>query len=132
MMGETDLGVMLRSLDPVLDATEWGFGTVARPAAIPEGLPLAGLFEEEEGTTLIAPAAALAGHELTHQPGFARISLRVHSSLAAVGLTAAIATALAERGISANVVAAYYHDHVFVPWERRAEAMEVLRALAAC
>jgi hypothetical protein len=59
------------------------------------------------------------------------ISLTIHSSLAAVGLTAAIASALAEQGISANVVAAYFHDHLFVPWEQRLQAMAVLSALAA-
>jgi hypothetical protein len=55
--------------------------------------------------------------------------MMVHSSLEAVGMTAAIATALTARGISANVVAAFYHDHVFVPWDRRQDAMEAIAAL---
>ena len=53
----------------------------------------------------------------------------VHSSLAAVGLTAAVAAALADHGISANVVAAFYHDHIFVPAERAEEALAALRAI---
>ena len=61
---------------------------------------------------------------------WARISLTVHSDLAAVGLTAAIAAALTSRGISANVVAGFYHDHVFVPWDRRGDAMAALRELS--
>jgi hypothetical protein len=51
----------------------------------------------------------------------------VHSALTAVGFLAAITTRLAEAGISVNAVSAYYHDHLFVPWERREEAMEVLK-----
>jgi len=56
--------------------------------------------------------------------------LMVHSSLAAVGLTAAFSTALASNGISCNVVAAYYHDHIFVDTRDLARAMDVLRGLA--
>lgn len=55
----------------------------------------------------------------------------MHSSLEAVGLTAAVAARLAEPGISANVVAGFFHDHVFVPWARREEAVEALWGLAA-
>ena len=62
--------------------------------------------------------------------GWARITLGVQSSLAAVGLTARVATILAERGIAANVIAGYHHDHVFVPWDRRDEALQALRALS--
>jgi hypothetical protein len=62
--------------------------------------------------------------------GWARITLAVHSGLAAIGLTARVATALAARGISANMIAAFHHDHVFVPWDRRDEAMAALRELS--
>ena len=61
---------------------------------------------------------------------FRRITLTVHSSLEAVGLTASISAALAAEGISANVVAAYFHDHVFVPEERADDALAALRKLA--
>ncbi len=56
--------------------------------------------------------------------------LGVHSSLAAVGLAARVAESLAAHGISANMVAAFHHDHVFVPWERRDEALKILDNLA--
>jgi hypothetical protein len=62
--------------------------------------------------------------------GWARITLQIHSSLAAVGLTARVAESLAAGGISANMVAAYHHDHVFVPWERRDEALAILRGVS--
>ena len=61
--------------------------------------------------------------------GWARITLQVHSSLAAVGLTARVAESLAARGISANMVAAFHHDHVFVPWARRTDALNALAEL---
>ncbi len=67
----------------------------------------------------------------THPEGeWARISLEVHSSLNAVGLTAALSKALAEADISANIVAALRHDHLFVPWDRREEALARLKALS--
>ena len=61
---------------------------------------------------------------------WARLSLTVHSDLAAVGLTAAFATALGAEGISCNVIAGYHHDHLFVQWDRRWEALAALRRLA--
>jgi hypothetical protein len=60
-----------------------------------------------------------------------RITLNVFSSLEGVGLTAAVATALANHNISCNMVAAYHHDHVFVPTADAEEAMRVLLALQA-
>ena len=57
---------------------------------------------------------------------FKGITLTVHSSLDAVGLTAAVANKLTEKGISANVIAAYYHDHIFVQTEKAALAIEAL------
>jgi hypothetical protein len=79
------------------------------------------LVREDEGLTAIR----------AHPDGeWARISLQVHSSLNAVGLTAALSAVLAEAGISANIVAALRHDHLFVPWGRRDEAMHCLQSLA--
>jgi hypothetical protein len=59
------------------------------------------------------------------------ITLNVHSALEAVGLTAAFATALGQAGISCNVIAGYYHDHLFVGQADAERAMHVLRDLAA-
>ncbi len=126
MAGETNLATLLRSLQPALDPRE--FGVVALPSdlPLPVGLRPIGWFAEAEGQTLIATADTLANAGFEQPGGWARITLTVHSSLEAVGLTAVIATALAREGISANVVAAFYHDHVFVPWNRRYDAIAIL------
>jgi len=129
--GETDLAALLRSLDPVLDPVEYGFGAIASGAALRGPVEPLGLFREDEGMTVIAAAEALAAAGIEQQRGWARITLRVHSSLQAVGLTAAVSGALAARGIAANLVAAYRHDHVFVPWDRRHDALAVLQACAS-
>jgi hypothetical protein len=79
------------------------------------------LIREDEGLTVIRP----------HSEGeWARISLQVHSSLIAIGLTSALSAALAKSGISANFIAALRHDHLFVPWHRRDEAMACIQSLA--
>jgi len=130
MGGETDLGTLLRSLTPELDPEPYGYATLPEGTALPAGIAPFALIREAEGLTVIAAGSALAAAGLPHIPGWARICMTVHSSLEAIGLTAAIAALLGEGGISANVVAAYYHDHVFVPWERRHEAMRRLQEAA--
>ena len=129
--GEADLGALLALLRPSLSGTMFAFATARASRSIPAGVDVGGTFLEDEGLTIIAPAEQLARTGLDHSGPFAKISLKVHSSLAAVGLTAAITTALTKEGISANVVAGYFHDHVFVPWELRHRALQVLLELAA-
>ena len=101
----------------MLDPVEYGFETVAEAPPLGDAFAL---IREDEGVTVISPGT-----------GWARITLTVHSSLAAVGLTAAVSAALAAEGIPANIVAAFHHDHIFVPWDRREEALAVLQRLAA-
>lgn len=98
--------------------------------ALAEHSPL-GLFWENEGLTAILSVENAGKAGVQTEPSFRRISLAVHSSLEAVGLTAALSNALADAGISANVVAAYYHDHIFVPEEKAEAALAALEALSA-
>ena len=128
MKGETDLQRMLATMEPVLGPAEFGYGLV--PGALPPGLAPFATVREAEGLTVIAPVATLRRHGIPHRPGYACISLTVHSDLDAVGLTAAFAQALAERGLSANVIAGLYHDHILTSWDRREEAVDCLLALA--
>ncbi len=86
---------------------------------------------EDEGLTLVLLQAEADAAGLPYDYVAARITLRVHSELSAVGLTAAVSRALAEAGISCNVLAGLHHDHLLVPHERAAEALEVLQRLQA-
>ena len=130
MTGETDLNTLIAQMRPMLDPEPYVFCTFAnRTFEDLVDYDAVGLFAETEGTTAILPVERARELGLADAEWFRRITLTVHSSLEAVGLTAAIAEALTHKGISANVVAAYFHDHVFVPAERAEEALEVLRNL---
>jgi uncharacterized protein len=115
----TDLAQLLREMQPVLDDRAYAIETLDLDAPLPTGV--FALIHEPEGMTLIAPFP---------DGTWARISLSVHSSLSAVGLTAAISRALADASIPANIVAGYHHDHLFVPWNQRQEAMQALTDLS--
>ena len=91
--------------------------------------PLAS-FAEGEGLTLVVLKSRADKYSHSYESVFKCITLAVHSSLDAVGLTATVATKLAGHGISANVIAAYYHDHVFVQAQRAEEALVLLSELA--
>ncbi len=125
MTGITDLEVLLREMRPNLRPDEYVYCSV--PAGDVSWLSLSplGYFREDEGQTLILEREAADKAGLTYGPVMRCITLTVHSALEAVGLTAAVAVALTRHGISANVVAAYHHDHIFVP------AQDAERALAA-
>ncbi len=120
-----DLAILLRDMQPVLHDVPYGYGFIAAGQTAPADAVFARIVEDE-GTTLIAPQAVLTAMGITAPEAWARISLTVQSDLEAVGLTAALATALAGRGISANVVAGFHHDHIFVQWDRRVDAMQAL------
>jgi uncharacterized protein len=125
-MAERDLKVLLRGMEPVLHEAAYGFA-VWTGGALPFA-PFATV-AEAEGLTVVADLATMQAVGMVSEP-WARISLTIHSDLAAVGLTAAFATALAGVGISANVIAGVHHDHIFLPWARRSDALAALRALS--
>ncbi len=126
MSGLTDLEQMLATLEPKLRDGEFVF--VAEPPGstlVPEAL-----IQEDEGRTLVVRREVADEAGLTYDFVGSWITLTVHSSLDAIGLTAAFSTALGEAGISCNVLAALHHDHIVVPVAQRDEAMTVLRELA--
>jgi hypothetical protein len=128
MTGETDLRTLLKNMTPSLQPGEYVYCVVPNLQAIdPE--KVIGVFKEAEGFTVIMRKEMADDLGLTYNYVAAWITLTVHSSLAATGLTAAFATALAEAGISCNVVAAYFHDHIFVAKADGERAMEVLKKL---
>jgi hypothetical protein len=88
-----------------------------------------GVFKEVEGISIIITQAQAREISLPQEPIWACVTLRIHSSLKAVGFLSAIVKKLAGAGISVNPVSAYYHDHLFVPWESREVVMELLKEL---
>ena len=125
----SDLARLLRDLAPLLDARSYGF--VELGPDDPLAAEAFAIVREEEGANAIVPMDAVQarGREVAFVA--ARITLTVASDLAAVGLTAAVATRLADAGIACNVVAGLHHDHLFVPWTGRATALKALDALSA-
>ena len=129
-MGERVSGreAMVAQMEPALDDQNYCFMLIS-PGIAPIALGAAiGTFREDEGVTAIVPE--LTARELGDESAcFARITLQVHSDLEGVGLTAAVSGALANVGIACNVVSGYHHDHLFVPWRQREQALSVLREL---
>ncbi|MBA2309925.1 MAG: cupin domain-containing protein [Pseudonocardiales bacterium] len=114
-------------LRPELVPYAYVFATVDG-VAVPPGLDPFAVVREDEGLTLVLRQRDADAAGLTYVYLAARITLRVHSDLADVGLTATVSTALAAAGISCNVIAGYAHDHLFVPWDRATDALEILRS----
>lgn len=128
MTGETDLATMLASLriercEPPVTVVH-----LSNPVELGEGV--LAVLTEDEGTTAVVSIAEAERRGWPVEFRAAWLTVSVHSSLHAVGLTAALASALAERGIAANVLAGYFHDHLLVPLDRADEAVERLESLA--
>ena len=125
----SDRDEMVAQMSPSLDPVRYCF-MVIDPATAPQALVAAiGTFREDEGVTAIVPEPV--ARELGEEgPAFARITLQVHSSLEGYGLTAAVSGALADVQIACNMVAAFHHDHAFVPAEQGESALELLSALS--
>ncbi|QIG54631.1 ACT domain-containing protein [Altererythrobacter sp. BO-6] len=125
----SDRHEMVAQMAPRLDPVHYCF-MVVTPSTVPQALGAAiGTFREDEGVTAIVPEP-LARELGEEGPAFARITLMVHSSLEGFGLTAAVASTLAEHGIACNMVAAYHHDHAFVPAADGERALALLEALS--
>jgi hypothetical protein len=130
MLGETDLDKLIGSMQPVLGEPEYVFASWDKDSPVPVAqLEPLGMFYEKEGLTVIVLKSSADTLGIIYQGVFQCITLNVYSSLEAVGLTAVVSSALASQGISANVVAAYYHDHIFVPVAKANQALSCLLKL---
>lgn len=129
MSGMVELDLLLEALEPRLDDQDYAFCAVSGTIADYLALDPVACMQEEEGLTLILPVAVAEREQLSYEGPFRKITLMVHSSLEAIGLTAAVSSRLASVGIPANIVAGYYHDHVFVPGERAGDALLLLQEL---
>ena len=115
--------------EPKLWPGEYVFCTVSSPHIIDQQ-KIIGLFREQEGCTVIIEKELADAMQLSYSFVAAWITLSVHSSLEAVGLTAAFSSALAKEGVSCNVIAAFYHDHIFVSKNDALKAMDILVRLS--
>lgn len=130
MSGEKNLEKLIASMTPSLSDTEYVFGLVADAdyQQIARLQPI-GTFHEKEGVTVVLKKETADECNIVYSGVYKCITLNVHSSLDAVGLTAAVATQLTTYNISANVIAAYYHDHVFIKSQDADEALSALKEL---
>lgn len=126
MDGEKDLDLLLKGMKPKLNPGTYVFITISNSEIIPRNHILYE-FKEEEGLTVVLLKEKADELGLIYHFIASWITLTVHSSLNAVGLTAAVSTALAKQDISCNVVAAFHHDHLFVPVAHTQTAMQVLK-----
>lgn len=116
-------------MTPELNAGEFVFINLSDITGI-DNAEIICTFREKEAITVITSRQTADRLNIPYSFVASWITLTVHSSLEAVGLTAAFSTALTNAGISCNVVAGFYHDHIFVPVKDTAKAMEALLKLS--
>ena len=123
---ETNLNILLQNMNPILNEGDYVFCTLSNNEKIDLNKVI-GTFKEKEGTTLIVIKEYADLMRFSYTSIMSWISLEVHSSLEAVGLTAAFSKVLADANISCNVVAGYYHDHIFVLKQDALRAIGLLK-----
>ncbi|MBN2523057.1 MAG: ACT domain-containing protein [Bacteroidales bacterium] len=128
MTREHNTNSLIKNAAPKLNKGRFVFVTTTEPEKIPSSELLC-QFREKEGTTYILEKNIADKYGFSYFFIASWITLTVHSSLEAVGLTARVATALAKEGISCNAIAAYCHDHIFVPYKDTDRAMNILRKI---
>lgn len=132
--GERDLQTLLSSLTVTVHPSTFVFVTmpdnVTSISILPPSLDAHMAFREAEGLTIITTHASAESRGLLYTFPSRLITLNVHSSLEAVGFIARVASRLAEKGIAANPVSGFFHDHLFVAEGREDEAVATLKALA--
>lgn len=127
--GETNLAKLLRTMMPKLNEGEYVFCTTNSLNNIPRDATICEI-KESEGVTIVLERKKAEKFNLKYNYIASWITLEVHSSLEAVGLTAAFSNHLAKKGISCNVIAGYYHDHIFVDVNNATRALDVLNELS--
>ena len=130
MGGETNLSVLIKNMQPVLNEGQYVFSSISTIDTLDLNKIII-FFKEKEGFTIIIEKNYADTEGVVYTSEFAWITLHVHSALDAVGLTAAFSKALADNNISCNVVAGFYHDHVFVQHELGQQAVDVLTKLSS-
>lgn len=128
MTGEKKLNNLIANMEPILNEGEYVFASVESTENIPRALVICEM-KEQEGVSLVLAKKDADELGVKYDYLASWITLKIHSSLEAVGLTATFSKALAENGISCNVIAGFYHDHIFVSIDDGEKALRVLRVM---
>lgn len=129
MSGEKNIAALIQGMTPKLNSGEYVFCTVADISGINRSDTICE-FKEAEGVTIVLERNKADALKLPYEYVASWITLQIHSSLEAVGLTALFSAELAKHEISCNVIAGYYHDHIFVDSNDAKKAIEALTSLA--
>ncbi|MFW9787384.1 MAG: ACT domain-containing protein [Candidatus Thorarchaeota archaeon] len=128
MSGETNLDTLLKHMKPVVQDGEYVFCVVSENKLEEIETPKM-IFREPEGTTVIVTKDIAERNSLDYSSSWGLITLSIHSALEAEGFLAAITAYLAKSKISVNAVSAYYHDHLFVPYSKVQDALQILERI---
>lgn len=123
-----DLRSLLSCLKPTLNPGHYVYAKCSR-AELKDIDDVLASFKEPEGYTVILNENNAKKYELEYTFRCCWITLGVYSDLGSTGLTAAVSKVLTNEGIPCNIVAAFHHDHLFVPADQAKEAMKVLENL---
>ncbi|MFX1335778.1 MAG: ACT domain-containing protein [Promethearchaeota archaeon] len=129
MAGISDIKTLLKLMKPKMVKKEFVFCTIPKDHFSNLKIAPIMMFAEEEGITIIVKKEIADNNSLTYSETWAWITLTVHSDLSAVGFLATVTNKLAQSGISVNVISAYYHDHLFIPFNKSDQALRVLHEL---
>lgn len=129
MAGETNLSELIKGMSPVLNKGEYVFCSIGDLSIVDRNDTVCE-FKENEGVTIVIEKEKADVLNLNYDFIAAWITLKIHSALEAIGLTALFSTELTKHGISCNVIAGYYHDHIFVDKKDADKAINVLTVLS--